>query len=104
MREATYDLLVMSDSDIRVDAAMLGAVAAEFQNPKLGVTTCPYRAVAGEGFWTRLEAIGMNTQFLGGVLTARMLEGGIRFGLGSTLALSREALVAIGGLLAYRLL
>jgi len=46
----------------------------------------------------RLEALGISTDFLPGVLTARLLEGGIRFGLGSTLAASREALIRAGGL------
>ena len=44
-----------------------------------------------------MEALGIATDFAAGVLTARKLEGGIRFGLGSTLAMSREALDAIGG-------
>ncbi len=47
---------------------------------------------------SKMEALGISTDFIAGVLTARKLEGGIRFGLGSTLALSREALDAIGGL------
>ncbi len=45
-----------------------------------------------------MEALGISTDFAAGVLTARKLEGGIRFGLGSTLAMSRAALDAIGGL------
>src|SRR6185369_9252699 len=68
MMDATRnDVLVMSDSDIRVTPEMLSTVAAEFQDPKLGIATCPYRAVAGRSFWSQLEAVGMNTEFLGGV-------------------------------------
>ena len=52
--------------------------------PKLGVATCPYRAVAGQSFWSQLEAVGMNTEFLGGVLVARMLEG-MKFAVGPTI-------------------
>jgi ceramide glucosyltransferase len=48
--------------------------------------------------WARLEALGISTDFMAGVLAARRLEGGIHFGLGSTLAMSRAALVAAGGL------
>ena len=44
---ARHDLLVMSDSDIRVTPDFLRTIAAEFQDPKLGVSTCPYRAVSG---------------------------------------------------------
>jgi ceramide glucosyltransferase len=93
---AANDLVVMSDSDIRVDRHLLRTVAAEFQDPSLGVATCPYRAVAGSSFWSRIEAIGMNTDFLAGVLVARMLEG-MQFAVGPTVAARRGALASIGG-------
>jgi ceramide glucosyltransferase len=96
LQAARYDLLVMSDSDIRVTPAMLQQVAAEFQNPRLGLVTCPYRAVPGGSFWSKLEAIGMNTEFWAGVLTARMLDG-MKFAVGPTIVARREALRKIGG-------
>ena len=96
MAAATNDLLVMSDSDIRVTSALLKTVAAEFQDPALGVATCPYRAVAGPGFWSRLEAIGMNTDFISGILVARMLEG-MRFAVGPTITARRSVIQSLGG-------
>ncbi len=93
---AANDLVVMSDSDIRADRHLLRTVAAEFQDPKLGVATCPYRAVAGSSFWSRIEATGMNTDFLAGVLVARLLEG-MQFAVGPTIAARRSALTSIGG-------
>ena len=97
MREARNDLLVMSDSDIRVDRRMLGIIASEFARGKTGVATCPYRAVPGRSFWSRLEAIGMNTEFWGGALVARMVEGGARFAIGPTIAARRSVIEQIGG-------
>lgn len=94
--EAAHDLLVMSDSDIRVTPSMLKTIAAEFQDPTLGVATCPYRAVAGPSFWSHLEAIGMNTDFHSGILVARMLEG-MRFAVGPTIAARRIVIDEIGG-------
>ncbi|BDC52059.1 glycosyl transferase [Bryobacterales bacterium F-183] len=98
MREASHDLLIMSDSDMRVDNPhMLTVIAAEFQDDSnLGVATCPYRAYAGASIWSRLEAMGMNTEFFGGVFVARMLEG-VRFAIGPTIAARRRCLGAIGG-------
>lgn len=96
MAAAANDLLVMSDSDIRVTSGMLRAVAAEFQDSKLGVATCPYRAVAGRSFWSRLEAIGMNTDFMSGILMARMLEG-MQFAVGPTIAARKKVLESMGG-------
>ncbi len=96
MAAARNDVLVMSDSDIRVSPDMLRIVAREFQDPKLCVATCPYRAVAGRSFWSQLEAVGMNTEFLGGVLVARMLEG-MKFAVGPTIVARKQALQEIGG-------
>jgi len=93
---ARHDLLVMADSDIRVSRDMLRTIAAEFQDPKLGLATCPYRAVPGRSFWNTLEAIGLNTEFIGGVLVARMLDG-MKFALGPTIAARRATLEGIGG-------
>jgi ceramide glucosyltransferase len=93
---AANDLAVMSDSDTRVTPSLLRTVAAEFQDPRLGVATCPYRAVAGPSFWSRLEAAGMNTDFMAGILVARMLEG-MHFAVGPTIAARRSVLESIGG-------
>jgi ceramide glucosyltransferase len=93
---AANDLVVMSDSDIRVTPELLRSVAAAFQDPQLGVATCPYRAVPGATFWSRLEATGMNTDFWAGALVARMLEG-MHFAVGPTIVARRRVLDAIGG-------
>ena len=95
-QEARHHLLVTSDSDARVTPGLLKTIASEFQEEGVGVATCPYRAVPGPSVWSRLEAIGMNTEFLGGVLVARMLEG-MKFALGPTMAIRREVLERMGG-------
>ena len=96
LAEAAHDLVVMSDSDIRVTPGFLRTVAAEFQDSAIAVATCPYRAVAGASIWSRLEACGMNIDFLAGILVARMLEG-MHFAVGPTIAARRTALESIGG-------
>jgi ceramide glucosyltransferase len=93
---AANDLVVMSDSDIRVTPTLLRAVSAEFQDPALGIATCPYRAIGGGSFWSELEATGMNTDFWGGALVARMLEG-MYFAVGPTIAARRHVIESIGG-------
>jgi ceramide glucosyltransferase len=96
VREARHDLLVMSDSDVRVKPNLLSHLVREFQEQRIGLISCPYLAVPGESLWSRLEAIGMNTELLGGVLVARMLEG-MRFALGCTVAVRRSVLEDMGG-------
>ena len=93
---AQHGILVMSDSDVQAPPELLQRIAAEFQNPVVGVVTCPYRAVPGRAFWSRLEALGMNTQFLAGVLVA-WLVGEMDFALGPTLAARREVIEGMGG-------
>jgi ceramide glucosyltransferase len=102
---AAYEYLVINDSDIYVAPHYLSGVMRYFEgaDSTVGMVTAPYLGRTGLGGrevtgWAKLEALGISTDFLPGVLTARRLEGGIRFGLGSTLAVSRTALAASGGL------
>lgn len=103
LREARYEHVLINDSDIFVSPHYLTRVMACFADPHVGMVTAPYigrTADSGSGLtlWSRLEALGISTDFFPGVLTARKLEGGIRFGLGSTLATSKTALTKAGGL------
>src|SRR5229473_4355360 len=94
---ASYDHLIVNDSDIRVQSDYVRRVTAPLADARVGVVTCLYRGVAGPTLGSRLEALGISTDFCAGVLAARQLEGGIRFGLGSTLAFRRADLEKIGG-------
>jgi ceramide glucosyltransferase len=96
LEAAAHDLVVMSDSDTRVGLDMLQTVGAEFQDSRVGIATCPYRAVSGASFWSRLEATGLNTNFMAGILVARMMEG-MRFAVGPTIAARRSVIQSIGG-------
>jgi len=59
--------------------------------------TCLYRGKAANTLGSRLEALGIGTDFSAGVLVAQELEGGLRFGLGATLALRKRDLRSVGG-------
>ncbi|NYF78553.1 bacteriohopanetetrol glucosamine biosynthesis glycosyltransferase HpnI [Granulicella arctica] len=103
LREARYAHIVINDSDICVSPHYLTHVIAPFADARVGMVTAPYlgRAVPGPNGitgWSKLESLGISTDFMPGVLTARKLEGGLRFGLGSTLAMDRTALSKAGGL------
>jgi ceramide glucosyltransferase len=80
------------------------SAAVDLPANDVGLVTTLYRGRAHGtparrgGLPSRLEALGIATDFLAGVLLSRMIEGGLRYGLGSTLAISREALDEIGGL------
>lgn len=99
-REAQHQYLILSDSDIHVSPHYLSRIMREFaaSGPKrVGMVTAPYRGVAHGTLGSKMEALGIATDFFPGVLTALKMDGEIRFGLGSTLAVSKEALAAAGG-------
>ena len=95
---ARYDHILINDSDIHVKPDYLRRVILPFARPEVGMVTCPYRGIAADTLGSKLESIGISTEFIAGVLVARQIEHGIHFALGSTLAVSRKALEAIGGL------
>jgi ceramide glucosyltransferase len=95
--EAQYDHFILNDSDIAVGRKYLARMMAPMADARVGLVTAPYRGRAEASFGSRLEALGISTDFFPGVLVARYIEKGIRFGLGSTLAFSRLALVSAGG-------
>jgi ceramide glucosyltransferase len=97
VREARHEYLIVNDSDIRVEPDYLRRVLAPLIDPKVGLVTCLYRGIANSTLGSRLESLGISTDFCAGVLVAQTVEGGIHFGLGSTLAFSRRDLQAIGG-------
>ena len=105
---AQYGYLLINDSDITVSPRYLERVMARFApraGAPVGLVTALYRGRAHGtpasrgGLAARLEALGIATDFMPGVLVARLIERGLRFGLGSTLAVSRDALEKSGGLL-----
>src|SRR3954447_4249728 len=95
--QSHYGLIVMSDSDVRVGRDFCRSLAAEFSDERLGLVTCPYRAVAGKAIWSRLEAVGMNTDFHAGLFTAVMMEG-TKFAVGPTIVARKHVLNALGGM------
>jgi ceramide glucosyltransferase len=91
-----HEIVVLADSDIRVDPGYLCRVIAALEQPGVGAVTCLYHGVALTGVWARLAALLTNAQFLPSVVFALAL-GLAHPCFGSTLALRREALTAIGG-------
>jgi ceramide glucosyltransferase len=98
---ARFEHILVNDSDILVSPNYLTHIAAVFatstEQNKIGLVTAPYIGIASGTVWSRLEALGISTDFIPGALVARALEGGLRFGLGSTLATTKSALATIGG-------
>lgn len=93
---AKHDLLLISDSDIRVGPTHLREMVAPLADPRVGVVTCLYRSES-RGLAGELDALSLSTEFQPSVLVARRLEG-IRFAMGSGILIRRSVLEEIGGL------
>ncbi len=96
-RHAQHEFLLASDGDILVPPGYLARVMNSFAVPAVGLVTALYRGRAARSLGSRLESMTISTDFQPGVLTAVLLERGLHFALGSTLAVRRTALAAIGG-------
>ncbi len=93
---ARHDLIVVADSDMRVDRNYLRGVASAFGDPRVGAATCLYSGTPVGGIASRLGAMFINDWFLPSVLVALAFQE-LRFCFGATMAVRREALGAIGG-------
>jgi ceramide glucosyltransferase len=94
---ASYDHLVMADSDIRVDPDYLREVAAPFADPAVGAVTTFPRCIPGGNLVADLDAIGLSADSIPGALVARKLEGKVQFAFGWTMATTKKHLAEIGG-------
>lgn len=93
---ARHDIIVLADSDMRVDRHYLAAVTAPLQDPRTGLVTCLYKGAPLGGLWSQFGAMHINYGFLPSALLGEMLgTGGGCFG--ATIALRREVLERIGG-------
>ncbi|MGC2267566.1 MAG: bacteriohopanetetrol glucosamine biosynthesis glycosyltransferase HpnI [Candidatus Acidiferrales bacterium] len=96
VRAAKHEIVVVSDSDVRVGPGYLCTIAAPFRDSKVGAVTCLYRGLTDGSLAANLEAIGNSTDFTAGVLVAWLL-GDVTFTLGATMATTKTRLAEIGG-------
>lgn len=104
-KEARHEVLIVCDSDVRVEPGFLAAIAAPFAEPgaaageaqdNVGGVTCLYRGITDGSFAADLEALGNSADFAAGVLVARELSG-VNFMLGAVMATTKACLAEIGG-------
>ena len=95
--EARHDLLVMSDSDVRVDRDYLREVVAPFADRRVGAVTSFYRCAGGGTLAADLDMLGMCMDSVPSALVARKLENKVQFAYGWTMATTKERLAEVGG-------
>jgi ceramide glucosyltransferase len=95
-REAQYDVLVLTDGDVRVGPNFLREVVAPLADHKTGAVTSFYRGIVENNLGAEIEAVGASSDFFAGVLMAGWTEG-ITFALGASIATTRQWLGKMGG-------
>jgi len=96
MTAARHDIIVLSDSDIAVPPDYLVRVVSALAMPGVGAVTCAYVGRGDAGPWSRFGAAMLSYHFLPSVaFSLRVGVGDVC--MGSTIALRRETLAAIGG-------
>src|SRR5215468_8663811 len=95
-RYVEHDVVVVADSDMRVDPDYLSRVVAALEQRGVGAVTCLYHGLSATGFWAQLAALGINAHFLPNVIMGLGLKLA-KPCFGSTIAFKRKALVGIGG-------
>jgi ceramide glucosyltransferase len=96
VQEAAHEVVVISDSDVRVQPDYLRQVTAPLRDPKVGAVTCFYTPTEIHTFTDHLQTAGMTSDFYAGVLVAWQLDG-IKFALGTTIATTKAHLAGFGG-------
>jgi ceramide glucosyltransferase len=96
VREAQHDVVVISDSDVRVQADYLRTMVAPLADPKVGAVTCFYVSIEDKTLTDSLQTVGMFSDFYPGILVARQLDG-VKFALGPTIVTTRARLAGFGG-------
>jgi ceramide glucosyltransferase len=94
--EAQYELLVITDGDIRVGPDYLRAVAHPFRDPKVGGATTLYVSTEETSFVQELQSAGMISDFFAGILVAWQLDG-IKFMFGQSIVTTRQRIAGFGG-------
>jgi ceramide glucosyltransferase len=94
--EAKHEIVVISDSDVRVRPDYLRTVVAPLADAKVGAVTCFYVPTHETTLVQNLQSVGMLADFYAGILVAWQLDG-VKFALGPTIATSRTRLNGFGG-------
>ena len=96
VEEASFEHLVISDSDVRVEPQYLRRIVAPMADPGTGAVTCFYVPTKDTSWIQRLQDVGMLSDFYPGILVAWQLDG-VKFALGPTICTTRSHLREFSG-------
>jgi ceramide glucosyltransferase len=94
--KATGEVIVISDSDVRLPPDGLNRIIGALQSPGAGLVHCLYRGHPTASLWSKLAAMDIDSRFAASVAVGEAL--GAHPCLGPTMALRADVLEQVGGL------
>lgn len=91
-----YELVVVSDADVKVPPDLLANAVVPLRDSKVGLVNCFYRLANPTTLAMRLEAVAVNADFWSQVLQSKSLKP-LDFALGAVMVTRRQQLAGIGG-------
>jgi ceramide glucosyltransferase len=95
-RHARHEVLLISDSNIRVDRGYLRDLVSHLGARGVGLVSSPIRAGGGSTVAASIESFQLNTFVMGGVAALHGLFGGVCV-VGKSMLISRSVLDRLGG-------
>jgi ceramide glucosyltransferase len=92
---AEGEVVVISDSDVRMPSDGLDQIVATLESPDVGMIYCLYRGRPTISVWSQLAAMDVNFRFAPSAMVGAAL--GAPICLGPTMALRADTLKAVGG-------
>jgi ceramide glucosyltransferase len=92
---AVGEVIVISDSDVRMPPDGLDQIVATLEKPDVGMIYCVYRGRPTTSVWSQLAAMDINFRFAPSATVGEVL--GAPICLGPTMALRADTLRAVGG-------
>ncbi|MBX3276512.1 MAG: bacteriohopanetetrol glucosamine biosynthesis glycosyltransferase HpnI [Acidobacteria bacterium] len=94
---ARHDVLVISDSDVRLPRGYLRAIISPLADAGVGFVCTPYRAAEAYTWFEKMELLSLNADFMPSVVFAYE-SGASKFCLGASIAVRRETVEEVGGI------
>ncbi len=97
LKHARHEILVISDSDVKLRPDYLRTIVAPLADPGVGYVCTLYKAACAGTWYEKLELLSLNADLMANIVFA-YVTGASRFCLGASTALRRSTLEQIGGL------
>lgn len=99
LEHARHEILIISDSDVRLAPDYLSSIVAPLADPGIGYVCTLYRSAGADHWFEKLEVLSLNADFLPSLIFSAV-TGAATFCIGASVAFRASDLKAAGGMAA----